>query len=97
MTLTVSISEFRNNLSSYLDKVKEGNQVLIKDNKKKLAVAQITKVQSFDRESFIETMNRVAGVFTAENHPEWATKEKVIRWLRKTRLANQRSFKNVHP
>jgi len=92
MTLTVSITELRNNISSYLDKVKEGDQVLIKDNKRRVTVAQITKVHSFDRDSFLKTMERVAGVFSAENHPEWATKEKVIKWLRKTRQTNQRSF-----
>lgn len=95
MTLTVSISEFRNNISSYLTKVSEGNQVLIKDGKKNIAIAQISKVHSFDKETFKQALLSSAGVFTAENHPEWATKKKVIAWLRKTRLANERSFKNV--
>lgn len=92
MTLIVSISEFRNNISSYLAKVNEGNQLLIKDGKKKVSVAQINKVQSFDKDSYQEALTRAAGIFTAENHPEWATKKKISTWLIKTRLANQRSF-----
>lgn len=92
MTFTVSISEFRNNISSYLARVKQGDQLLIKDDKKKVTVAQLSKVHAFDKNSYQQVLARAAGIFTAENHPEWATKNKVIAWLRKTRLANQRSF-----
>ncbi|MBI4038368.1 hypothetical protein HY384_00250 [Candidatus Daviesbacteria bacterium] len=92
MILTVSVSELRNNLSSYLTKVTEGNQLLIKNGKKKITIAQISKIHSFDKNSFKQTLLKSAGVFTVDNHPEWATKKKVIAWLRKTRLNNQRFF-----
>ncbi len=92
MTLTVSVSEFRNNLSSYLAKVNEGNQLLIKDGKKDLTIAQITKVQSFDPAAFSEALDKAAGVFTAENHPEWRTKKDVINWVRETRKNFDRNF-----
>ncbi len=95
MTLIVSISEFRNNMSDYLDKVNEGNRLFIKDDKKKITLAQVSKVHSFDKDAYQKALTRAAGVFTAENHPEWATKKKIITWLRKTRLANERSFKDV--
>lgn len=92
MTLTVSISEFRNNLSGYLNKVSKGNQVLIHDDKKNVSIAQINPVHSFDPEAYEKALHKAAGVFTAKNHPEWATKEKIIKWLRKSRLADDRSF-----
>ena len=92
MTLTVSVSELRNNLSSYLTKVSEGNQLLIKNGKKKITIAQISKIHSFDKGLFKQALLKSAGVFTSENHPEWANKKKISTWLRKTRLANQRSF-----
>lgn len=95
MTLTVSISEFRNNISLYLAKVNEGNQLFIKDGKKRTTLAQVSKVRIFDKDAYQQALTKAAGVFTAENHPEWATKKKVIAWLRKTRLNNERSFKNV--
>jgi len=92
MTLTVSISEFRNNMSEYLNKVSRGNQVLIRDDKKDISIAQINPVQSFDPEAFEKALDRAAGVFTAENHPEWATKKDVVSWLRKTRKNFDRKF-----
>lgn len=92
MTHTVSISEFRKNISRYLDKVSQGNQVLIRDDKKDITVAQINPVYSFDQEAFEKTLDRAAGIFTAENHPEWATKKDVINWLRKTRKNFDREF-----
>ncbi len=92
MTLTVSISEFRNNISLYLAKVNEGNQLLIKDGKKNLPIAQITKAHYFDKDLYQQALLKAAGVFTAKNHPEWATKAKISGWLVKSRLADQRSF-----
>ena len=92
MTLTVSISDFRNNMSKYLDKISQGNQVLIRDDKKDINVAQINPVQSFDPEAFERALDRAAGVFTAKNHPEWRTKKDVINWLRKTRKNFDREF-----
>lgn len=92
MTLTVSVSEFRNNISSYLAKVNAGNPLLIKDDKKKTMLAQVSKVSSFDKDSFKQVLLKSAGVFTAENHPEWTTKKDVINWLEKERLASERHF-----
>lgn len=92
MTLTVSISEFRNNVSNYLDKVKFGTRVLIRDGKKNKTIAQVTSVSSFDPDAYEQAMRKAAGVFTAERHPEWRTKKDVINWLRKSRLSDERKF-----
>ncbi|MBF8250114.1 MAG: hypothetical protein HW400_715 [Candidatus Levybacteria bacterium] len=92
MTLTVSVSQFRNNMADYLDKVIAGNRILIRDEKKDVAIAELTKTKSFDKDAFERTLRKAAGVFTAKNHPEWRTKTDVINWVRKNRLANQRSF-----
>ena len=92
MTLTVSVSEFRNNISEYLNKVADGTRVFIRDGKRKETIAQITHSFSFDPDAYEQTMRKAAGVFTAKNHPEWATKLKVIKWLRKSRLSDDRSF-----
>ena len=95
MTLTVSISEFRNNLSDYLDKVSTGTRLLIKDERKAKLVAEVVGKKEFDPVSFEKTLRGVGEVFTAENHPEWRTKKDVINWLRKSRLASDRHFDNV--
>lgn len=92
MTLTVSISQFRNNIADYLDKAIEGDRVIIRDEKKNTAIAELTKTKSFDKDAFERSLRKAAGVFSAENHPEWRTKTDVINWVRKNRLANQRSF-----
>jgi len=92
MTLTVSISEFRNNLSDYLDKVTSGTRVLIRDGKKDKTIAQLTSSTSFDPEAFRRALKAAAGVFTVKNHPEWRTKKDVIKWLGKERKAAERHF-----
>lgn len=92
MTLTVSISELRSNLAQYLDRVANGANLVIRDEKKNLEIAQVTKISSFDPDAYEQAMRRAAGVFTAKNHPEWATKSKISKWLRKSRLSDDRSF-----
>ena len=92
MTLTVSISEFRNNISDYLDRVTSGTRVLIRDDRKDKTIAQITSSMSFDHQAYEQAMRKAAGVFTAKNHPEWRTKRDVVNWLRKSRMSDDRKF-----
>ncbi|MEK7617410.1 MAG: hypothetical protein AAB414_05150 [Patescibacteria group bacterium] len=79
-------------MSKYLDKVSQGNQVLIRDDKRDMSVAQINPVQTFDPVAFQKALDKAAGVFSAENHPEWRTKKDVIKWLRETRKNFDRKF-----
>lgn len=92
MTLTVSISEFRNNLSDYLEKVSGGTRLLVRDEKKNKLVAEVIGRQEFDPEAYQQTLDKATGIFTAKRHPEWRTKKDVINWLRKSRLADERHF-----
>lgn len=92
MTLTVSVSELRNNISGYLDKVVKGSRVLIRDEKRNIPIAQITQTSAFDKTMYEKVLRKASGVFTAQNHPEWATKKKVIDWVSKSRLAADRTF-----
>lgn len=88
----VSISDLRNNISQYIQKASKGVKVMIRDEKKNLMVAQITKIKSFDREMFQRVLLKASGIITKENHPEWATKLKVVDWLSKSRLSDDRTF-----
>lgn len=92
MTLTVSVGEFRRRLSDYLAKASRGDTIIIKDEKKDNELAQLTGRRQFDPVAYGQALRRAAGTFTAKNHPEWATKAKIVSWLRKTRLANERHF-----
>lgn len=92
MTLNISISDLRNNISKYLGKVREGNRVLIKDEKRNVTIAQILPVTSFNRESYAEVLKKSAGIFTSELHPEWRNKDDILEWLHKSRLADERNF-----
>lgn len=86
MTWTVSISDLRNNLSDYLDKVKAGDQLLVKDEKKDEEIVVVKPIdKKFDPISFRAALDRISGTISAKNHPEWATKAKVEKWLRKIR------------
>ena len=92
MTYTVSVGDFRNNLSDYLAMVRLGNSLVIKDERKNEEIVEVIPKKKFDVESYLKTLHEVAGTFTAKNHPEWATKAKVIKWLEKSRLADERHF-----
>lgn len=92
MTTTVSISQFRNNISDYLNQVTKGDQIIIRDEKKDAPIAQLTKTKTFDKYAFERSLRKAAGVFTAKNHPEWKTKKDVIKWTQENRLKNQRYF-----
>jgi len=92
MTLTVSVSELRNNISLYLERVVKGTRVLIRDEKREMTIAQITKASFFDKNIYEKVLQKAAGLFTQTNHPEWKTKSNVINWVRKNRLSDERSF-----
>lgn len=92
MTITVSISDFRQNISDYLARVKAGDTVILKDEKKDEDVAQLIGTKKFDPVAFGKALKKAAGVFTAKNHPEWRTKKDVIRWVEKSRAAADRTF-----
>lgn len=92
MTLTVSVSEFRNNLADYLDKLSEGTHLLIRDEKKDKLVAEVIGKKEFDPVAFQKALKAAAGSITAKNHPEWRTKKDIIRWLGRERKAAERHF-----
>lgn len=92
MTLTVSVSDLRNNISSYLERVIKGTRVLIRDEKRNITIAQITNTSFFDKNMYEKVLQKAAGIFTSENHPEWKTKLNINNWITKNRLGDERSF-----
>ena len=90
--LTVSIGDFRNNISQYLGKVRSGNRVLIKDIKRNLTIAQVTGVHVFDKDSYQKTIKKASGVFSSQKHPEWKDRRAISSWLSKSRLTDDRKF-----
>jgi antitoxin (DNA-binding transcriptional repressor) of toxin-antitoxin stability system len=92
MTITVSITQFRQNIADYLAKAKEGYTILLKDEKKDEPVAELTGKRKFNLERFKKTLKKTAGTFSAKNHPEWRTKKNVIKWLEKSRQVAERTF-----
>ncbi|KKQ74173.1 MAG: hypothetical protein US96_C0039G0009 [Candidatus Woesebacteria bacterium GW2011_GWB1_38_5b] len=79
-------------MSKYLDKVRRGDRVIIRDEKKGAAIAQITALPFFDKESYQKSLKKASGIFSSEAHPEWKTKKGVMAWLNKSRLADDRKF-----
>lgn len=92
MSVTVSISDLRNNIAQYLEQVTKGTRVLIRDKKRDKVIAQISQNSSFDPVAYEKAFKKAAGIFTPNNHPEWKSKEDVVNWLTKTRLASDRKF-----
>lgn len=92
MTITVSVSDFRNNVFDHLSMASRGGRVVIQDKKRKKIIATLIGERESEVREYQSMLKRVAGVFTAKNHPEWATRAKVDRWLRKVRLSSNRNF-----
>ncbi|OGD97196.1 hypothetical protein A3A49_02325 [Candidatus Curtissbacteria bacterium RIFCSPLOWO2_01_FULL_38_11b] len=92
MNVVVSISQFRQNIASYIEKAKKGDTVILKDKKRGQQVIQIVGKKKFDPDAFGKALEAAAGVFSAKNHPEWRTKNDVIKWVEQTRKASDRKF-----
>lgn len=92
MTYTVSISDLRNNIAEYCDLIRQGNTIELKDMKKNEVIGDIVPRQKNNNKEFFDWLKKNGPVFSAKDHPEWATKEKVVRWLRKSRMADERTF-----
>ena len=92
MTITVSISDFRQNISEYLSQIQNGDRIILIDKKKKKEVAQLVTQKKFNPETFGRALREAAGVFTAKRHPEWRTKRQVIAWVEKGRREADRNF-----
>ena len=92
MTTIVSISQFRQNIASYLEQVKKGDIVILSDEKKNEQIAQLVKKGNFNTESFEKALKAASGIFTDQNHPEWKTKDSVVHWLENERKIADRDF-----
>lgn len=92
MTIVVSISQFRQHIAEYIAKAKEGHAVIIKDKKKDQKIVELVGKKHFNPKTFGQALKNAAGIFTAENHPEWTTKQEVINWVQKGRKAADRNF-----
>ena len=92
MTLSVSISQFRQHIADYIAKANEGYTVIIKDEKKSQEIVQLVGKKKFNPETFGKALENAVGVFTPENHPEWKTKKDVIKWVYRGRKAADRTF-----
>lgn len=90
--ITVSISEFRQNISDFLAQVEKGDTIVIKDKKKGRELAQVTTKKKWDPVAFGIALKKAAGIFTVKNHPEWRTKRDVIRWVERERAKADRVF-----
>ncbi|OGM21188.1 hypothetical protein A2714_03200 [Candidatus Woesebacteria bacterium RIFCSPHIGHO2_01_FULL_38_9] len=94
MTITVSVSDFRNNLAGYLTQIARGTKILIKDDKKNLELAEVSLKRQFDKDSYESSLRKAAGTFLFENHTEFSSYKKVESWLRSTRRLSDRKVKS---
>ncbi len=92
MTIIVPISQFRQNIATYIEKAKNGHTVILKDEKKDQQLVQLVSKKKFNPDAFGRALKAASGVFSAKNHPEWRTKSDVIKWVQQTRKASDRNF-----
>lgn len=92
MIITVSISQFRQNLADYIAKVTAGHTVILENGKKDQQIIQLIGKKKFNPDTFGKALKDASGIFRAENHPEWKTQEDVITWVKKGRISSDRNF-----
>ena len=46
--------------------------------------------EKWRKENLLSALNETAGALSIEDHPEWATSEKVATWVRESRQHNDR-------
>ena len=96
MTHVVSISDFRQDMSYYIGLVSRGDTVVLKDSKKNEEILQMTKTHKWDPVAYrVMLKNMAANPITAKDHPEWATRASVEKWLRETRKNADRDFSYI--
>lgn len=97
MTVTVSFTDFRDNLSDYARQARQGMTVIVKDNKRDEELIRVTGGRNWNPQAYKAMLKRMlANPISAKDHPEWATRRSVEAWLRKSRIADERKF-DVHP
>lgn len=92
MLISASISQFRNNIALYLERVVNGVSVVIRDEKKGYTIAKILPVSTFDSTVYGQILQKYAGSISQEAHPEWSTEQTIQDWLHRTRLSDERNF-----
>ncbi len=91
MNLNVSVSDFRDNLTDYLELLRGGKKVVIKDARKDRPLVELTASRpvDFDWDYYIREVNKLAGSnFLAGDEKEW----KKLRHDFNTRLNKARQY-----
>jgi antitoxin (DNA-binding transcriptional repressor) of toxin-antitoxin stability system len=91
MNLTVSVSDFRDNLTDYLSLLQQGKKVIVKDARKDKPLVELTSVkpEQFDWDNYIKEVKKLAGSnFLAGDESDW----KRVRRSFDTRLAKARKY-----
>lgn len=92
MTLTVSVSQFRQHIAEFLAKAEAGNLVIVKDERRDQQVAQLSGKKGFNSDAFGKALKEASGILTPEHHPEWKKERDVIKWVKQGRLSADRHF-----
>ena len=79
-------------MSHYLQRAAKRTKVLIRDEKKDITIAQLSRIKSFDKKEYEKVLSKASGIFTKELHPKWKDSKEIVTWLTKSRLSDDRSF-----
>lgn len=80
MIINVSVNQFRQNVTDYLAKIGKGYIVILEDDKKNRQIIQLTGKKKFNPKTFGDALQAAGGIFKVKKHPEWKTKESIIKW-----------------
>ena len=91
MNVTVSVSDFRDNLTDYLELLWRGKRVVIKDARKDAPIVELTASEptGFNWDNYIKEVSKLAGSnFLAGDEKNW----KKLRRGFSVRLNNARQY-----
>lgn len=74
--MTVSVSEFRKNLSDYLEKVKEGEEIVVRDEREREDLAELRPPEEKNWDEIMKAVEKAYGMWADIPEDEWKEFEK---------------------
>lgn len=83
MATTVSVSEFRRNLSDWLERAREGEKVIVRDEREREDVAEVRPAEKKNWDEIMKAVEETRGMWADIPEREWrASRRRIERAVR---------------
>lgn len=71
MATTVSVSEFRRNLSDWLERAREGERIVVRDEREREDVAELRPAEEKNWDEIMKAVEELRGSWSEEDYRAW--------------------------